>query len=168
MIRKAKPSEIEEILSITRACGAQMASEGIFQWNEHYPHKEAFQKDVTRDELFVLLSDSSIVGCITISSEKDTDYMDVDWLTEDNRHYYIHRLAIHPSFQKKGYAKKLMDYAEGLAIENKITSIRLDTFSLNHRNQKFYEARGYTRLGNIFFPKQSEHPFFCYELIINS
>ena len=168
MIRKAKLSEIEEILSITRACGAQMASEGIFQWNDHYPHKDAFQKDMIRDELFVLLSDSSIIGCITISSEKDTEYNVIDWLTEEGRHYYIHRLAVHTDFQKKGYAKKLMDYAEDLALENQITSIRLDTFSLNHRNQKFYEARGYTRLGNIFFPKQSEHPFFCYELLINS
>ena len=168
MIRKAKLSEIEEILSITQACGVQMISEGILQWNEHYPHQEAFQRDVMCDELFVILSNSSIIGCITISSEKDTEYKDIDWLTEDDRHYYIHRLAIHPSFQKKGYAKKLMDYAESLALENKITSIRLDTFSRNLRNQRFYENRGYTRLGNIFFPKQSKHPFFCYELIINN
>lgn len=165
MIRKAKLSEIEEILTITRACGIKMASEGIFQWYDFYPNKAAFEKDVKRDELYVLLSEGSIVGCIVISSEKDIEYNDVDWLAKDGQNYYIHRLAIHPSFQKRGHAKKLMDFAETMALENNIVSVRLDTFSQNHRNQKFYEARGYARLGNIFFLKQSEHPFYCYEKV---
>ncbi|MGM0391936.1 MAG: GNAT family N-acetyltransferase, partial [Bacteroidota bacterium] len=30
----------------------------------------------------------------------------------------------------------------------------------------FYESRGYQKLGDIYFPKQSEHPFHCYELIL--
>ena len=163
MIRKAKLPEIEKLLLITRSCAVKMTSEGIIQWNEFYPNKEAFLKDVERQELYVFISDTALIGCIAISSEKASDYDEVEWLTKDSRHYYIHRLAIDPKFQKLGYAKKLMDFAEDLARKNAITSIRLDTFSKNHRNQKFYEARGYTRLGDIFFPKQSEHPFYCYE-----
>ena len=163
MIRKAKLPEIEKLLIITRSCATKMTSEGILQWNDFYPNIEAFQKDVQRNELFVLLSETTITGCITISTEKDSEYNEIDWLTKDSRHYYIHRLAVDPKFQKLGYAKKLMDFAEDLAKKNNITSIRLDTFSKNHRNQKFYEARDYTRLGPIFFPKQSEHPFYCYE-----
>ncbi|HET8854785.1 MAG TPA: GNAT family N-acetyltransferase, partial [Salinimicrobium sp.] len=46
-------------------------------------------------------------------------------------------------------------------------SVRLDTFSQNQRNQKFYVKRGYSRLGDIYFPKQSEFPFHCYEKIIS-
>ena len=163
MIRIAKLAEIEQTMEITRACANKMTSEGIFQWNNFYPNKEAFQKDVSRNELYVLLIESHIIGCIVISSEKDPEYSEIDWLNIDTTHYYIHRLAIHPDFQKMGYAKKLMDFAEALAMKNKIASIRLDTFSKNHRNQKFYETRGYSRLGNIFFPSQSEHPFYCYE-----
>jgi len=166
MIRKAKLSEIQEIITITRACGEKMASEGIFQWNQHYPNKEAFINDIARDELFVLLSEKTVIGCVVISLVKDKEYEDISWLTEDSRHYYIHRLAVDPKFQKQGKAKELMDFAEALARKNKMISIRLDTFSQNHRNQRFYEARGYQRLGNIFFPKQSEHPFYCYELVL--
>ncbi len=168
MIRHAKPSEIDEIMQITRACAVKMVSENIFQWNEHYPKREAFQKDLSRNELYVLLDHHEIVGCIVISSEKDVEYNEIDWLTTDSSHYYIHRLAIHPDSQGKGYARKLMDFAEELAVKNNIVSVRLDTFSQNKRNQKFYEARGYQRLGNIYFPKQSKYPFYCYELILNS
>jgi ribosomal protein S18 acetylase RimI-like enzyme len=166
MIRKAKLSEIQEIIKITRACGSKMASEGILQWNVFYPNKKAFQKDLKRDELYVLLSEKKVIGCIVISTEKDSEYNDINWLTPDNQNYYIHRLAVHPFHQKKGYAKKLMDFSEAMAAKNNISSIRLDTFSQNQRNQKLYEARGYTRLGNIYFPKQSEHPFYCYELVL--
>jgi ribosomal protein S18 acetylase RimI-like enzyme len=163
MIRIAKLPEIEQIMKITRACANKMISEGIFQWNSFYPNKEAFQKDEARNDLYVLLYENSIIGCIVISSEKDLEYSEIDWLTKDSTHYYIHRLAIHPDFQKMGYAKKLMDFAEALAVKSNVSSIRLDTFSQNHRNQKFYETRGYSRLGSIFFLKQSEHPFYCYE-----
>ena len=97
MIRHAKPSEIAKILTITHACGVKMAKNGIYQWNEYYPNKEAFEKDILRNELFVLLSEiEEIIGCITISSEKDKEYNDIDWLTVDSDHYYIHRLAVDP------------------------------------------------------------------------
>jgi ribosomal protein S18 acetylase RimI-like enzyme len=59
-----------------------------------------------------------------------------------------------------------MDFAEQHAIENNYTSIRLDTFSKNKRNQLFYELRGYKKLEDIYFPKQSEFPFNCYELVL--
>lgn len=169
MIRHAKPSEIGKILKITHACGLKMAQNGVYQWNEHYPNREAFEKDIQRNELFVLLSEAKeIIGSITISSEKDTEYNDIEWLTVDGYNCYIHRLAVDPAYQSQGNAQKLMDFAEARAKRELIVSIRLDTFSLNLRNQKFYETRGYTRLGNIYFPKQSEAPFYCYELVLNT
>lgn len=168
MIRKAKPSEIDKIITITKACAAKMISENIYQWNEAYPSKEAFRKDLDRDELYVLLSEAIIIGTITISSEKDKEYNAIDWLTEDSNQYYIHRLAVHPDFQHQGYAKKLMDFAEALAKKNNMVSVRLDTFSENKRNQQFYEARGYEKLGDVYFPRQAKTPFHCYELVLDS
>ena len=96
----------------------------------------------------------------------DDVYKPVKWLTGNYENIYIHRLAIHPKHQGKGYAKQLMDYAENYAEKNHFQSIRLDTFSQNKRNQKFYEIRGYKRLEQIYFPQQSECPFYCYELIL--
>ena len=167
MIRKAHESEIQEIMSITKACAQKMMSEGIFQWNEHYPHSKVFETDLKRGELYVLLIGNTVQGCITLSTLKDEEYEDILWLTKDQNNLYIHRLAIHPTFQHQGYAQKLMDFAEQFAIQQRVASVRLDTFSKNLRNQKFYEARGYQRLGNIYFPKQSEFPFYCYELVLS-
>ena len=166
MIRHAKPSEIEKILTLTQACANDMIVRGIYQWDEDYPSREAFLNDVKRGELFILLKENVIIGCIVISTYKDSEYDAIDWLTEDGNNYYIHRLAIHPQFQHKGHAKTLMDFAEALVQKNGGISVRLDTFSQNTRNQKFYKARGYQPTGTVYFPRQSDHAFYCYELIL--
>ena len=62
--------------------------------------------------------------------------------------------------------KQALETTLKIARENDFDSVRLDTFSQNKRNQKFYEARGYKKLENIYFPKQSTHPFNCYELVL--
>lgn len=166
MVRRAKIGEIPEILTITKACAAHMAKRGIFQWNENYPSQNAFEKDIEREELFVLELDGSIIGTIVISTLMDEEYVPITWLSSNGNNLYIHRLSVHPKCQGMGYAQQLMDFAEKYAKANNFTSVRLDTFSQNMRNQKFYETRGYQKLGDIYFPKQSQHPFHCYELLL--
>lgn len=166
MIRKGSLEDIDSIMNLTKACAKAMIANGIYQWNEHYPNPSAFINDVNRNELYVLEIDNQVKGTIVISSFMDEEYIPIKWLTKNKKNVYIHRLAIHPDLQGQGYAQKLMEFAERYAIENDYSSIRLDTFSQNKRNQKFYELRGYKRLGDIYFPKQSEFPFHCYELVL--
>jgi len=166
MIRKGNLKDIDAIMLLTKACAKAMIAKGIYQWNEHYPNPFAFENDVKRNELYVLEVDGQVKGTIVISTFMDEEYMPIDWLTQNHNNIYIHRLAIHPELQGQGYAQQLMNFAEQFAIDNSYSSIRLDTFSQNKRNQKFYELRGYKRLGDIYFPKQSEYPFHCYELVL--
>ena len=51
MIRLAKETELLEIISITKACTAHMIDQGIYQWNDDYPSKKAFIKDINRKEI---------------------------------------------------------------------------------------------------------------------
>ena len=166
VIVSAKKSEIPEILDLTRACARAMIAQNIFQWNEHYPSAEAFEADIDRDELFVLKVENKIIGSLVCSTLMDEEYVPIDWLTPNGDNLYIHRLSVHPEHQKRGHARTLMSYAEAFAKAHHMSSVRLDTFSQNHRNQKFYEARGYYKLGTIYFPNQSKHPFYCYELVL--
>lgn len=165
-IEKASLHHLPAIMNLTRACASDMIARHIFQWNEHYPSREVFEEDIIREHLYIATTKDSLMGCIAIGTLKDPFYENVKWITSDSRHFYIHRLAVHPHHQRKGIASRLMDVAEVKARQEGIASIRLDTFSQNPGNQRFYEQRGYRRLGEIFFPKQSEHPFYCYEFIL--
>ena len=164
MIRKATILDLNYIMQITKACAKHMINQQIYQWNDYYPNRNAFKNDVQRGELYVYVQNNICIGCIVITTIKDVEYVPIEWLTKD-KNIYIHRLAVHPKYQGKGIAQQLMTFAENYANTNGYFSVRLDTFSQNKRNQKFYETRGYKRLGNIYFPKQSKHPFYCYELV---
>jgi GNAT superfamily N-acetyltransferase len=144
-----------------------LREKNIFQWNDWYPSRERLAKDIKLEELYVYEENAEIIGMVVLTPVMDEEYEPIDWLTPDGRNLYVHRLATHPDVWGRGYGKKLMDFAETFALENNYRSVRLDTFSRNKRNQKFYENRDYKRLGNIYFPKQSEFPFFCYEKVLS-
>ena len=165
-IRQAIITDLDIVKKIAEACAIDMANYSIFQWNEKYPSRDVFKNDIETGALYVIEINKKIVGCIMLSDVKDDSYKDVKWLTKDFKNLYVHRLAVDPDYQKKGHGRRLMDFAESFAVENNFTSIRLDTFSLNHRNNKFYKSRGYTQLGDVFFPIQSDLPFHCYEKVL--
>lgn len=165
-IRYAKYSDLNSIMKIIRLCADHMISNNILQWNNLYPNKEIIQKDIEHKEMLVYETKNEIIGCIVISETKDKEYESVKWLENNDSCIYIHRLAVNPTFQNSGIGNKLMEHAENYARKKQLTSVRLDTFSKNIKNQKFYEKRGYEKLENIYFPLQSEFPFYCYELLI--
>ena len=114
-IKLAELRDLDRVKEIAEACAKKMIEDNIFQWNEDYPSKEIFREDIKNNALFVARINSEIVGCIMLSSYKDDVYKNVKWILEDNNNLYIHRLAVHPRFQKKGIARKMMDYAEAFA-----------------------------------------------------
>ncbi len=163
MIRKASLEDLNEIKKLTEACAGALQRQNIFQWNKHYPSLEKLENDIQREELFVYEIDNRIIAIMVLTPKMDVVYQDIEWLTESDTNLYVHRLATHPKFWGKGYARKMMDFAEEFAKNQNFASIRLDTFSKNLRNLKFYENRGYKRLGDVYFPHKNEHPFHCYE-----
>lgn len=166
MIRLGLPQDLDEIKQLTEACARALQKLGIQQWNEHYPSRQRLEKDLLKKELYILQEEEKIVGIIVLTSEMDEEYFPINWLTSHGSSLYVHRIATLPSSWGEGGGRQLMDFAEQTAREAGFLSIRLDTFSQNKRNQRFYQSRGYQRLGDIFFPKQSPSPFHCYEKLL--
>ncbi len=165
-IRKAVLSDLQEIMRIISLCTKHMISKKIFQWDENYPSKNIFKEDIDNGYLMVLLLKSDIIGCVSVSNIMDDFYKKIEWKIKSNDSLYVHRLAINPTFQGKGFAKFIMKYIEEIGIKTKAKSIRLDTFSLNKKNNKFYSNLGYLKLGQIYFRNQSDMPFNCYEKVL--
>ena len=166
-IELATQNELDRVKEIAEACAKNMIENNIFQWNDKYPSREIFKEDIKNKSLYVSKINQEVVGCIMFSFRKDDVYKTVNWITEDEYNLYIHRLAVDPIFQKRGIARKMMDFAEDFAKSNDYISIRLDTFSQNPRNNKFYKSRGYNKLDDVYFPRQSEFPFHCYEKLVD-
>ena len=166
-VEKAIEKDLDQLYQVIRCCAQHLIKNGVFQWNETYPSKEILQKDIDLQQIWKLEENNLIVGLIVLTEIEDKEYKNVQWKTKNGNNLYVHRLAVHPKFQGRGFAQKLMDFAESYAIKNKYNSVRLDTFSQNNRNLKFYKKRNYAQLEEIYFPNQSSYPFYCFELILN-
>lgn len=162
-IKKAVLLDLKQLYELTTRCAKHMENDGIYQWNTCYPSKEVLQNDLQLNQLWKLVVNDAIIGIIVLTDIEDKEYEIVKWGSKNIKNLYIHRLAIQPKFQRMGYAQKLMKFA----IDNNYASIRLDTFSKNIRNQRFYEKRGYIKFESIYFLNQSPFPFYCYEKVLN-
>jgi ribosomal protein S18 acetylase RimI-like enzyme len=161
-LSKCSVNQSETIYEIVKNCKTALQSDGIFQWTEHYPTLSIIQNDIELGHLYQIQSDKDILGIINISTIQEEEYKTINWLYPDETCLVIHRLAIDPKHQRQGFAQKLMTFAENYGIENGFHSIRLDAYSQNTRVLKFYETRGYTKKGEVYFPKR-DLPFYCYE-----
>ncbi len=168
MIRAGESGDEQEIITMTKLCAADLISKGISQWDENYPDIQTIQTDIQKGELFKYVLDDTIVGIVVLNENQDPEYSELNWITSENsRNLVVHRLAVHPKHQGKGIARQLMDFAEEKARHENYDSIRLDTFTQNKRNQKFYQARSYSIVGEVFLKYKKEHPYICYELLLN-
>tara|TARA_B100000575_G_C23101192_1_gene635302 strand:+ start:366 stop:920 length:555 start_codon:yes stop_codon:yes gene_type:complete len=164
LIRKAKEKDLKNIMEIVKSCIQNLILKNIFQWNDNYPSLNNFKEDITKDNLYLLIiQDKIVIGCFSINYKMDNFYKNINWISPNEKNLYVHRLAIEPSFQNKGYGQLIMAFIEEKAISENCDSIRLDTFSLNKINNLFYEKIGFYKIGTIYFPDQSEFPFNCYE-----
>ena len=116
MIRQGKIEDASRIIKVLSACGKNLRAQGIDQWDENYPNLPQIEIDIQQNELFVIEIEGIIQGCIVLNEVQDKEYFELDCITDNNeKQLVVHRLGIHPETQGKGFARKLMDFAENLA-----------------------------------------------------
>lgn len=161
-IVKARHDQIDEIFLVLNKCRNALDLLGIFQWTNMYPNRLIVEHDILKGQLYCLTDKDHCIGVVTINETKEIEYADIKWECNHGTALVVHRLAIDPEYQSRGYAKRLMDFAEDFGRQHCYSSVRLDAFSKNERVLHFYEQRGYFKRGEVFFPAR-EAPFFCYE-----
>jgi predicted amidohydrolase/predicted GNAT family N-acyltransferase len=161
-IEKGQDSDLKELFQIYLNAKNDLEKNGIHQWTENYPTKTLIKNDLKKGAVYVLKNKDEIIGAINVSEEQEAEYQSINWKFDNSKVLVIHRLVVNPKHQKKGYAQKLMDFAERFAKDNKYTSIRLDAFSKNKRVIEFYKNRTYVIRGDVYFPER-KYSFHCME-----
>ena len=162
VIQLAKSSDLTELVQVFKDAKNHLDQQHIFQWTNTYPSKKIIEKDLNDKTLFVLKKGFYVIGAVTLNEFQDAEYQAIDWEFGGEKVLVIHRLVVDPVFQRNGYAKKIMDFAERFAKENQYNSIRLDTYTHNKISFEFYKKRDYVLCGEVFFPGRPL-PFYCME-----
>lgn len=161
-IALAEPHQAAAIGAVYDACRAVLARAGVHQWTSTYPSRGTVADDIARACLYVCLDGAEPAAVVTLDALQEPEYADVAWRVREGPVLVVHRLAVHPDYQRRGLATRLMDFAEAHARQHVCAAIRLDAFSGNPGALGLYERRGYARRGLVYFSGR-DLPFHCFE-----
>lgn len=145
--RRATLNDIEEIWNMVRNSIDVMERNNIFQWDDLYPAKEDFLKDIEKNQLYVGLVNNHIVVVYALNQECEKEYENGNWKYKEELFYVVHRLCVNPNFQNKGIAKLTLLHIETQLKSKGVYVIRLDVFQNNPFAIRLYESLGYSKVG---------------------
>ena len=129
-------------------------------WTEEYPAVENFEDDVAHDALFVLRTPAGrIVGAISIERDPDVDALPC-WTPALQPAGEIARLAVHPDFQGRGLARRLVAFIMEELARRGCKSIHLIVNCRNVKALRSYAAFRFDTVGECDMYNQH---FLCYE-----
>ena len=163
-IVQAQLTDLDNLMNLYKAAMLHLHHNGIDQWDEEYPNRDIIREDLEAGCLYGIALGSNYIGAIVMNEEEDTDYSAIPWDDASGKVLYLHRLVVHPDHQGQGIGRTLLQFAETTAARKGYSSIRLDAYSANPIALNLYARYGYSRRGEVFFPKR-ELPFNCYEKV---
>lgn len=150
-IRAAKLDDLKEVMALYKECTVKMNQNGLFNWYDSYPDLETISRDIETETLYILETDH-IYGAVALNDDQPPEYVNINWEYQEEPYLVVHRLAISPDQQGKGYGIKLMEFAEELAASSACPSIRMDVYTINTPGRSLYKKLHYKELNEFYFP----------------
>lgn len=148
--RKAKASELDEIMKIIDDAKAFMKASGLNQWQDGYPNRESIAEDIKRGETYVLTRDGHIAATalVTLLGEPCYDVIEGEWKNSEP-FVTVHKVAAAGELRGKGATSEMFSEIEKYALENGMRNIKIDTHRDNLRMQGFLKKTGFEYCGVV-------------------
>ncbi len=146
----ATDRDFTEIETLYRAAIQHMQETGIDMWDyRRYPSADILRNDIRLRQLFTARHAPSgrIAVCVVLNGECDAQYDTAQWRFPATNPLIVHRLCVHPDFQRYGYGSAVMKHVLNQAETGGYESVRLDAFSRNRPSLGMYEKLGFRKAG---------------------
>jgi GNAT superfamily N-acetyltransferase len=161
-IQQAVPQDLVEVLYLMKVCVSDMNEQGQKHWNNAYPGQEFLITAIEKGSLYTYKDLEVVKGMVVLSDEEPEEYKNIEWVGKGDKVLFIRFLAVHPTWQGKGIAKRLVEYAEGYSKDHGYTSIRVDIYSGVPGAEKLCIDLGFNQTGQFHSPFQ-QTPYFAFE-----
>ena len=145
--RLAAAEDLDGVCALIRDAIRELRAHGIDQWDEIYPAREDFEKDIADGTLYLALEAETLAAVYVISRESDEAYQTVEWACPDETAYILHRFCVAPAFQHRGIGGEVLRRMEQQLRDMGCASVRLDAFIENPFSQALYRKNGYVTRG---------------------
>jgi GNAT superfamily N-acetyltransferase len=150
--RPAIISDVPTIWEILKGAILRRKADGSNQWQDGYPNPDVVRNDIAQNAGYVLTEGELIIGYFAafVNNEPAYDQIEGQWLTLGD-FLVVHRMALAENRLGKGLAKIMFGFAEQIAREKQIGSIKVDTNFDNLDMLSILKKLGYTYCGEVHF-----------------
>lgn len=157
--RQANEDDIKSIMSIVSDARAVLRRHRVDQWQGEYPDAEAYLRDMSRGESFVVCYGAEIAAVFALSCAEDPNYASItDGKWTDGMEYCVmHRCAVAKKYRGSGMAAEMMKCAQQQTRLFGRRSIRIDTHKKNIPMKKLLKDCGFRYRGNVEVAAEPGH-----------
>lgn len=161
IFRKAELSDLSNIREIINDAKAYLKESEVTQWQGEYPTDELLISDINLGNSYIVEDKGMVIGTSVISFDGESTYDEIDgcWLSE-GKFVVIHRLAVRKNSKNKNVASSLLKFAENLAKQNGVYSIKIDTHKDNNTMKNLMKKNEFVYCGVIKLEDYSERIAF--------
>jgi ribosomal protein S18 acetylase RimI-like enzyme len=149
----ANQEDIPAIISIYRSL---VGTPGC-TWDYEYPSQETAERDIARQELFVLKKGGSIVA--VASAGVFDELADLTWKSKNPCE--LARIGVSPDLHNQGVGTEILRHVMETVNEKGFDGIRMLVAKTNFPALALYEKNGFKRCGEVF---RFNTDFYCYEI----
>lgn len=161
-IVKAGQNDLIDVLFLLDVCVYDLNQKGFKHWNSSFPGSEIMIKAIESGSLYLYKENGVAKGMVVLSDEQPDEYKGIEWQAGNSKVMYLKFLAVHPLWQNKGIAKKIVGFAEQFAREHEYSAIRVDIYSGLPSASHMFADNGFSKTGQFHSTFQTA-PYLAYE-----
>ncbi len=151
LIRQARPADIAAICAAYDELFAHEQSHGSStNWQPGlYPTAAVPRESVPHGSMYVLEHAGEIRASMVLDSCQAAEYALINWnyTARPEKVLVIHTLCVPPRQAGRGYASRMVRFAQDFARDNGFEVIRIDTWEHNEPAKALYAKLGFTIAG---------------------
>lgn len=151
-IREATVNDLEELNAFYIRMNEviNVRSEKYNPDNPVFPSKEMIIEAISTHGQFVGIEDNRIVIACIVNHNCAPAYEQVKWPVhlEKNEFYILHALRVLPEYERRGYAKMMLEFLYQIAKEREQKALRLDVLE-GYNVDAFYRSCGFMYIDTI-------------------
>lgn len=150
-LKKATYNEVSTIMNIIEQAKLHLKEQGIDQWQDGYPNGETVQEDIDKGVGYCIFCEKQVAGyvCISFETEKDYEQIEGSWNKEEP-YVVVHRFAMSDEFRGKHLTQDIFSSIETMGLDQKCSSIRIDTHENNKKMQYVLQKNSFSYCGIVF------------------
>lgn len=168
-IRNGNLDDVEAIIQLINRASDKLAEAGSPQWSdEDTPKEEDIKNEIEKGNNYLFTIDEQIIGTAIITDGEEDAYSSIsygDWDASKENYATIHKFAINPDINGKGYGKTFLKLLLFMCKEKSITEIRIDTHPKNRAMQHVILSAGFAFKGIIQLPFENGERY-AYQLFL--